>query len=203
MKKLTPAQLLVLFFVASFSLSCGGGSATTASNSNSSSLNTEVAGATPFASDEGGFTVALPPGYASPRESKNEQTGWVSYLSAGPSGKACAVGYRPISDEIASSLDSPEKKQKALEIFRDDSIKGMEAGGMAIATEKEEKIIAEGHPGLLLQGSAAGKGNATYFRIANILANARAYRISFFSNDKDALDKAEIQAFFKSLRIKT
>src|SRR5687767_9821183 len=194
--KLIPA--LVLLAIGAVSMSCGGSGATTTVSNSTLPPTTEVVGSTPFTSAEGGFKVTLPAGYGTPKENKNEQTGWTIYLSSGSQGNTCAVGFRPISEEIANSLDTPEKKQEALEIFRDDSLKGMQVGGMNITSDKQENITVEGRPGLSVDGTATTGGSTRYFRITNILANTRAYRISCFSMAKENLDKPEIQAFFRS-----
>lgn len=194
MKKFSLARIPVLLAVATTLAACGSGNSTPTVETIASP--TEVVGSTPFTSDEGGFTVRLPAGFATFREKRNEKTKMTGYTSSGPNNVACNVSYSEFSDELASKLDTPEKLDTALQTMRDNSVAGMN-GILA----NEQKISVQGHPGLSINGTIPGEPTA-FFRMNNVIARARGYRFGCLSTDKDQLDTPEIQSFFNSFQVK-
>ena len=198
MTKSSLAQTVLLVAAAASLFGCGGsGSATVAPPTNSApSGAAEVVGSTPFTSAEGGFKVTLPAGFAPFREKKNEATKMTGYTSAGPNDTVCNVSYSQFSDALSAQLNTPENLDKALGAMRDNSVKGM--GGIP---DKEEKITVQDHPGLSVYGTIPNADATAYFRMDNVIANARGYRFGCLSTHKEQLDKPEIHAFFRSFQI--
>ena len=201
MKRFSHVRTLALLIVATTLASCGGHSSSAPAEKNAApataSTSTNGAGVgTPFVSDAGGFTVTLPAGFAPFKEKRNEATKMTGYTTSGPNNVSCNVSYSEFSDALASQLDTPEKMDKALGAMRDNSVSGM--GGVP---DKEEKISVQGHPGLSVNGTIAGE-QTVYFRMNNVIAKARGYRIGCLSTSKGELDKPEILSFFNSFQLK-
>ena len=197
MKKSSLVQTAALLVTAAAAVACGGaGSTATAPPSNSAPANAGVVGSTPFTSEGGKFTVTLPAGFGPFQEKKNEATRMTGYTSSGPNNTVCNVSYSQFSDALSGQLDTPENLEKALGAMRDNSVTGM--GGIP---DKEEKITVQDYPGLSVSGSIPNADATAYFRMNNVIANARGYRFGCLSTNKDELDKPEIQAFFSSFRI--
>ena len=204
MKKLSLVQILALVAVSSALVSCGGssrGDAGTNSSSSATAAAKSPAAAAPFSPTEGGFKVSFPSGYGSPKQKQNEQTRWVSYTSQGPTNNACAVSYLAFSEAISSKMDSPEKLQRVAEALRDESLKGLEAGGATALNDREDKFDVQGNPGVSVHGTSVSQEATVYFRVDNVVTKKRGYRIACFSAEKETFDKPEMQAFFKSFQL--
>jgi len=151
----------------------------------------------PVTSKEGGFTVALPPGFPQPKaETKPLKTAagkvsMISYTSSKDDGTYAGVVYNEFPP-LLLKLSSPEK-------ILDGSQKGAlkRTGGKLL---RQGKTTCAGHPGRFLYFVVTQKGKTGYGRQLVCLANAKLFQLIYIGWTREELDTPEVAAFFKSLQ---
>ena len=165
-----------------------------ATNANSSG----VAQGYVLVSNEGNFTVTLPPGYpaprresiyARPRRGNNVPIG-DRYASDLTGHGSCLIAYEDLpsaSTQGASALEILEREREGI-------LPRRLRGG-----ERVEHITVQGHRGIRIHAGREGAGA----RYDLILAGTRLYKLGFTTprNAGEVLFSPEVQSYFDSFRI--
>lgn len=216
MKKSVSVGVLAAFFLSAFvAASCGGGGgggggssaggaqaggANSAAALRSGAVEREAierASGPRFDAEDGRFGISLPAGFDAFREKRETQTSPVGrveshYLNSQNARGLCMLEYHDMPGAVFEGRDMRE----ALEDTRDEMLKRMNA-----ATDREEKITVQGHPGLSVRGFNVANEQTGYFRFDYVVVPPRLYRVGFVSRGREELDKPDIEAFFESFRL--
>lgn len=189
--------------------SCGGRAGTTRTQINSetntppanaaSSTQTETKSETPFASEEGDFSVTLPQGFPAPTHVKQSQSAETGVKTDGYTSRSargtCLVAYFEYPDSYFAGKDA----KKLLEYRTSNLVRKTNA-----TLQKKEAFSLQGHPAIALQMTVtdASSGKKSYMRRHEIMAKPRVYQIVFLTEKEDEIGKADIEAFLKSFQLK-
>ena len=186
MLKLASSRFLALTLIVFVAVACnlaerfknrnGGNSAT--SNVNSSPPGESYV----FTSEEGRFTVTLPPGYPQP-----ERRGEI-YQSIIADRGGCIMLFRDLPPSSVRGMTSRQILERAQQQLPD-RLRG--------DVETIEEINVQGHPGIRILASRGAMGG----RFDLILAGSRLYEVAFAAPRKEERDTPEVRAYFDSFRI--
>jgi hypothetical protein len=161
-------------------------------------------GATPtssgvaYSDPAGRFSITLPPGFSAFKSQKQSQP-----TPAGPMDLNILQSENSQGAAVLGYSDFPEASfvgrtpQKMLEDGRDGALRNING-----TLEKQENVTVQGRTGLAIYGSTTQGGKSIYVRFQFVLDKPRAYQIGYLAYNRADLDKADVQAYFDSFRIK-
>ena len=148
-------------------------------------------------SDEGGFSVRLPPGLPPPDPPKPIEPGHeyagVSYWSF-RDGCHCLLNYIDITATAASGkADESILADRRGMVSKDEN--------RPVNIDREEASRVQDHPALSVYLSGVGvNGQPEYRRYKFIVSRGRVYEIEFAAEDKTELDHPAVNAYFNSFQ---
>src|ERR1044072_158273 len=150
-----------------------------------------------FSSTEGRFSIRLPAGFPTFKESVSNQTTGVGDIelhmfSSGLPRVAFIIGY---SDFPPPTFEG-RTAEKILEDGRDGALSNVSG-----TLEKQEQTTIQGHPALIIYATATAEGRPVFIRFHFVLVQPRAYQFGFLTYDRGNLESLEVEAYFKSFRL--
>ena len=182
------ARVITLSFVLLCVVACNLIDRLKTSNVNSGNGSTPNANSTAnqpghvFTSEEGRFTVTLPPGYPRP-ERRGE-----FYQSLVPDRGMCLLIYRDLPPREVRGSSAREILNRRREQIPQRLIGDLET---------TEDITVQGYPGIRFLASRGATGG----RFDLILVGTRLYEVAFAAPRKEERDAPEVRAYFDSFRI--
>jgi hypothetical protein len=195
MMRLCLVTFTLLLVSVSFALTQG---TTAAQNAHvdSSEAGRSIQQGTLFSSQEGRFSIIIPPGFPTFSQTTQKASDDVvtQFFSSATARGASVLAYTDLPPRSFVGRTA----QKILEDGRDGALESGKA-----TLEKQQQTTLQGYPSLIMYSSATIEGRPVYVRFQFVLAQPRTYQVGFLTYDRAMLDGPEIQAYFKSFRILT
>lgn len=150
-----------------------------------------------FTSQEGGFSVAFPDGYPSPKVDSSDVSTRIGALKmytflAERNDAACMVAY---SDYPEDAFDGASVSA-LLDSARNGALNNV--NGKLI---KQKSITINGHPGRSVYFRGKSGGTTIYGRFDYYLVEPRLYQIGYMALRQKSIDTREVKNYFSSFRL--
>jgi hypothetical protein len=153
-----------------------------------------------FTSEEGKFSIVLPPGYEEPTESvspMSTENGSVDLkmYTSGSGSTAAMVAFANMEGKI--EMEGHETAM--LDGARDNVLKTMNGALL----KKEKSITIDGHPGRrILISMKPGRGIKLYGRLEMYLVDPIMYQVMYVSDKRASLESPAVNDFFSSFTLR-